>query len=104
MGNRSRYVVIGSATAGLAGVRALVRARRRARLRHAAVGFVDAVMPSVGDEVPSAAPTAIADEAHAPGHQHLTLTADMREERAPSRVRSRPFAKNRHGLRHPGKG
>ena len=104
MGSRSRYVAVGSAAAGIAGVRTLMRARRRARLRQASEGFVDAVMPSVGNEVPSAAPTAVADEAHAPGHQHLPLTGEVREEPTPSTARSRPFAKHRHGLRHPGSG
>lgn len=99
MGNRSRYVVVGSAAAGMAGLRALLRARRRARLRRAAGGFVDAVVPSVAGE---AGP--IGDEAHAPGHRHVPLTAEVREEPAPPTVRSRPFAKHRHGLRHPGKG
>jgi hypothetical protein len=61
-------------------------------------------MPSVGGDIPSAAPTANADEAHAPSHQHLPLIAEVREEPAPSTVRSRPFAKHRRGLRHPGKG
>lgn len=104
MGNRSRYVVISTAAAGIAGIRALVRARRRARLRRAAEGFVDAIMPSVADKAPSTAPTVIGDEAHAPGHRHLEMTAGVRDEPAPPPVRERPFAKHRHGLRHPGKG
>jgi hypothetical protein len=104
MGNRSRYVLISSAVAGFAGVRAAVRARRRARLGRAAEGFVDAIMPSVADKVPTAAPIVIDDEAHAPGHRHLEMTAGVRDEPAPPAVRERPFAKHRHGLRHPGKG
>jgi hypothetical protein len=60
-------------------------------------------MPSVGHDVASTAPTWTGDVAHAPGHQHLPLTGDVREERTPPTVRSRPFAKHRHGLRHPGR-
>jgi len=104
VGSRSRYVVVSSAAAGIAGVRALRRARRRARLRRAAEGFVDAVMPSVADEVPSTVPTPVRDEAHAPGHQHLPLTGDARDEPAPSTVRSRPLAHHRRRLRRPGMG
>ena len=103
MGNRSRYAAFGWAALGLAGGRALVRARRRARLGRAAQGFVDSVMPSVG-AVRSPAPATAGDEAHAPGHQHLAPTAEEIEEAAPAVVRFRPFAKHRHGLRHPGRG
>jgi hypothetical protein len=104
MGNRSRYVAVSSAAVGVVGVRAWRRARRRARLGRAAEGIVDAVMPSVEAEAPSTTPVPIADEAHAPGHQHMPMTAGVLEERAPPPVRERPFAKHRHGLRHPGKG
>lgn len=104
MGNRSRYVVVGSAAAGVAGVRALVRARRRARLRRAAEGIVDAIMPSVHDSPPPTTPIAIGDDAHAPGHQHIQITAEVRDEAPPPLVLERPFAKHRRGLRHPGKG
>ncbi len=103
MGNRSRYVVVGSAAAGLAGA-ALVRARRRARFGHAAEGFVDAIMPSVGEEASATTPVFAGDEAHAPGHRHLEIGAEAREEPAPPPVRERPFAKHRRGMRHPGKG
>jgi hypothetical protein len=103
MGNRSRYVVVGSAAAGVAGA-ALVRARRRARLRHAAEGIGEAIMPSVGEEAPATTPVAAGDESHAPGHRHLEIGPDVREEPAPPPVQERPFAKQRHGLRHPGKG
>ncbi len=104
MGNRSRYVAVSAAAVGVVGIRALRRARRRARLGVAAEGIVDAVMPSVEDEAPSTTPVPVADEAHAPGHQHMRMTADVVEETAPPPVRERPFAKHRHGLRHPGKG
>ena len=103
MGNRSRYVVVGSAAAGFAGA-ALVRARRRARLGHAAEGIVDAIMPTLGEEAPTTMPVVTGDEAHAPGHRHLEMGAEVREEPAPPPVRERPFAKQQHGLRHPGKG
>ena len=103
MGNRSRYVVVGSVAVGLGGA-ALVRARRRARLGRAAEGFVDAIMPSVGEEASAATPVVAGDEAHAPGHRHLELGAEVREEPAPPPFRERPFAKHQHGLRHPGKG
>lgn len=103
MGNRSRFVVVGSAAAGVAGVRALVRAGRRARLRRAAEGFVDVLMPSVGGEAPSTELPATGDEAHAPGHQHLPLPVEVDAKRTPSSGGSRPFAKHQRGLRHPGK-
>ena len=104
MGNRSRYVAVSAAAVGVVGVRALQRARRRARLGRAAEGIVDAIMPSVEAEAPSTTPVPVADEAHAPGHQHVWMTAGILEESAPPPVRERPFAKHRHGLRHPGKG
>jgi hypothetical protein len=104
MGNRSRYVAVSSAAVGVVGVRAWRRARRRARLGRAAEGIADAVMPSVEAETPSTTPVPVADDAHAPGHQHMRMTAGVLEEPAPPPVRERPFAKHRHGLRHPGKG
>jgi hypothetical protein len=104
MGNRSRYVAVTSAAVSVVGVRAVLRARRRARLRRAAEGIADAIMPSVADEAPSTTPVPVSDEAHAPGHQHLPMTGSVLEEPAPPPVRERPFAKHRHGLRHPGKG
>jgi len=104
MGNRSRFIALTSAAAGVAGVRALARTRRRARLRRAAEGIGETVMPSVAAELPSVSlPLAAGDEAHAPGHRHLSMEA-IDDEPAPPPVRSRPFAKQRHGLRHPGKG
>lgn len=45
-----------------------------------------------------------ADPAHAPGHRHRKLPAMVRRQAVPRRIRSRPFAKHQHGLRHPGKG
>ncbi len=106
MGNRSRYVIVGSAAAGVVGVRAMLRARRRARLGQAAEGVADAIMPSVADKAPSTTPVPDAGEAHAPSHQHLRTTVGVgaREESAPPPVGHRAFAKHRHGLRQPGKG
>jgi len=65
VGNRSRYVVAGSAAAVAA---AVARARRRARLRSAALGATEAVMPSMVDRWPDEARP---DDLHAPGHQHV---------------------------------
>lgn len=97
MGNRSKFVAVTAAAIGLAGL----RARRRARLEPAAEGIVDAIMPSVLDDLPpKAAP--IADDAHAPGHQHL---APIEDEPPPvPRLRERPWTKHYHGFRHPGRG
>jgi hypothetical protein len=104
MGNRSRFIALTSAAAGVAGMRSLARKRRRARLRRAAEGIAETVMPSVAAEMPSVAmPRPVGDDAHAPGHRHLSTDA-FDDEPAPPPVRSRPFAKQRHGLRHPGKG
>jgi len=101
MGNRSKFVAV-TAAAGALGLNAL-RARRRARLEHAAEGIVDAIMPSVADDAPSK-PAPTADEAHAPGHQHLHRTAATEEDPTAPRLRGRPWTKHAHGLRHPGRG
>lgn len=103
MGNRSRIAAIAGTAVGVAGVRAVRRARRRARLRGAAEGIADALMPSIAEDTPSAVPVPVGDEAHAPGHRHLPSTAGLRDQPAPDTIGSRPFAKHRHGLRHPGK-
>lgn len=100
MGNRSKFVAV-TAAAGALGLNAL-RARRRARLGHAAAGIVDAIMPSVAAEAPSI-PAPTADEAHAPGHQHLHRTAATEEDPTAPRLRGRPWTKHAHGLRHPGR-
>lgn len=99
MGNRSKFVAA-TATAGAVGL-AVLRARRHARLEHAAEGIVDAIMPSVADNIPPE-PEPIVDEAHAPGHRHLAPVED--EDSPVPRVRERPWTKQRHGLRHPGRG
>ena len=44
------------------------------------------------------------DPAHAPGHRHLRLPERIRRQAPPATVLQRPFAKHRHGLRHPGRG
>jgi hypothetical protein len=88
MGNRSKVVVAAAAGVGLQTVR---RAHRRARLRAAAEGIQQAILPthtgSGVDEAPAAG------EAHAPGHQHLGPDArhqvdtgtDRRADQAPAR-------------------
>ena len=68
MGSRSRYV------AGSVALGALVAARRRARLRRAAEGVREAILPSHVIDLPYE--ERIADEAHAPGHQHLEAPSD----------------------------
>jgi hypothetical protein len=103
MGNRSKFIAVTSAAAGVAGMRSLAKRRRRARLRRAAEGIGETLMPSVAEGMPSALPLPAGDEAHAPGHRHLS-TAAIDDEPTPPPVRQRPFAKHRRGLRHPGKG
>lgn len=103
MGKQSRLAAVLGATAGVVGVRAMRRSRRRARLRDAASEAVDRLTQGITDASLSTSLTPPSDEAHAPGHRHLLLTSDVREEHAPPPVRERPFAKHHHGLRHPGK-
>lgn len=93
MGNRSRFVAATAAAAGLT-----VAARRRARLRAAAAGVRDAILPS---HLPDATtePSVEDDEAHAPGHRHLP--PDDHDEPGPPRLRSRPWTKHAHGMTHP---
>lgn len=106
MGNRSKLAVAAAGSAFALGMAR--RKRRRARAMAAGRGFVEDVMPSVLDTGPAAGPAAAGevapDEAHAPGHRHLTLGGRIAHEAPPPRVRERPFAKHRHGLRHPGRG
>jgi hypothetical protein len=84
VGNRSRYVAVGSlVTAGL-----IARRRRRARLRAAAGGIVEAIEPSVEAETRRAYDLAWGEgEGHAGGHRHL--------DRPPSRWRRRGTAAHR---------
>lgn len=94
MGNRSKYLAV-SAAAGAA----VVAARRRARLHHAVEGIQDAILPThVVADLPSDRDPG-ADEAHAPGHQHLPARAT--DEPAPVRLRGRPWTKHAHGMTHP---
>lgn len=104
MAERRRYLAAGSVAAGVLGARALVRAGRRGGLRQALTGAVDAVMPSARRSwpVPATRPHD-EDEAHAPGHAHLQPPARAALFDGPP-ARARPFAKHRHGLRHPGRG
>ena len=104
MGTRSRFAAVAGTAIGIAGLRAVRRARRRARLHGAAGGTVDDIMSTVAEDLPPTPPQPGSDEAHAPGHRHLPMTADVRDEQPPPPVRERPFAKHRHGLRHPGRG
>ena len=103
MGNRSRFTTIAGAAIGVAGIGAVRRARRRARLGQAVEGIADTIMPSAEREVPAASAVPVRDEAHAPGHRHLAFPAEPPEPPAAT-VGERPFAKHRHGLRHPGRG
>lgn len=103
MGNRSRFLAVAVGSAAAIGT--LARARRRARVVSAGEGFVEDIMPSVLQEAPSTAPPVpTADEAHAPGHQHLHRRGTDTDGPVPRPMRVRPFAKHRHGLRQPGRG
>lgn len=93
MGNRSRYLAATAAVAGGA-----LAARRRARLRRAAEGIRDTILPTHVTDLPSDREPG-ADEAHAPGHQHLPIV-DV-DERGPERLRGRPWTKHAHGMGHP---
>lgn len=65
MGNRSRFVALGSAAAAAA----MAARRRRLRLRRAAEGIQEAILPShVLDLRDEPSPSV---EGHAAGHQHL---------------------------------
>lgn len=98
MENRSRFTALASTAVGVVGISALRRARRRASARAAA----NDTTASLAGAPPPSPP--VDDEAHAPGHRHLPLTAEVRDERPPKPVQERPFAKHRHGLRQPGRG
>jgi hypothetical protein len=104
MQNKTRFAALAGAAVGVAGLRAAQRAHRHARRRQTAGDIADVVTPLVEEETPPTSPLPAADKAHAPGHRHLPLTAEIRNQPAPPPVRERPFAKHRHGLRQPGKG
>jgi len=94
MGNRSKYLVV-TAAAGTA----LAAARRRSRLRRAAEGIQDAILPThVVDDLPSDRVVDL-EEGRAPGHRHVE-PAD-RDESEPERLRGRPWTKHAHGMTHP---
>ena len=102
--NRNQLAAVAGAAIGVAGIGAVRRARHRARGHGAAQGNADVTPPTVaGDRPPTAAPDG-GDQAHAPGHRHLPMTAHLRGGRPPRGGGARPFAKHRHGLRHPGRG
>ena len=88
MGNRSKFAAV-TAAAGALGLNAL-RARRHARLEHTVEGIVSAIKPSGAADAPSK-PAPTADEAHAPGHQHLHRAANTEEASTASRLRGRPW-------------
>ena len=100
MGNRSRYIAAAGIAVGAVGARRIVRRRR---LGQAATDFVDMLMPSVAENAPASTMPVQADEAHAPGHQHLLIDERTAVEAEPSGAQSRPFTKRFHGLRHPGR-
>jgi len=79
MGNRSRYLAVTTAAA----TAAAVTARRRARLRRAAEGMRDAILPTHVADLPTETKSA-GDEAHAPGHQHLGRPVGEPGELAPT--------------------
>lgn len=99
MANRRKLAAAAAGSVLAAG--AFARARRRARA--AGRGFVEDIMPSVLEEPPTPKMAGF-DDAHAPGHRHLPLEGWVSDAAEPAQVRSRPFAKHRHGLRHPGRG
>lgn len=71
----------------------------RANRRAAAQALHDAVSPpSVDDVTPVTGRTPVADEAHAPGHQHLAAAPSQRRPSTPRRARARA---DRTG--HPGR-
>lgn len=104
MGKRSRLAAVAGTAIGIAGLGVARRIWRWARRGGADEGATDALAPAVEGNRSPAPPRPPVDEAHAPGHRHLSLRADVRDERAPRPVRARPFAKHQRGLRHPGRG
>lgn len=91
MGNRSKYVAVTTVAAAAA-----VAGRRRARLRGAAAGIRESIMPTYPTEM-TTTPVPGSDDAHAPGHQHLPPAPD---DAAPVRLRSRPWTKHAHRIGH----
>lgn len=93
MGNRSRYVAVTAAAA----TAAVISARRRARLRQAADGVREAILPTHVVDLPTDTRPED-DEAHAPGHRHLGRS--RRSARARERARARRMARYAQGMRH----
>lgn len=102
--NRNQLAAVAGAAIGVAGIGALRRARCRARAHRAAQGTADVTLSTVAEDRPPTSPLGGGDRAHAPGHRHLAMTAHLRGGRPPRPVGARPFAKHRHGMRHPGRG
>ncbi len=101
MGRGTRVAIL---SFGALAFSAFLSARRRARLASGTRGFVEDIMPSVGEATPSAPQgEPVANEAHAPGHRRRGLP-EPEVPPAPRRLGWRPFAKHRRGLRHPGRG
>lgn len=94
MGNRSKYLAVTAAASS-----AMIAARRRARLRRAAAGIQDAILPThtIGG-LPSDRAIDF-DDAHASGHRHVG-PAD-RDEPNPEPTRRRPGTKHAHRMTHP---
>jgi len=95
MGNRSRYMMAGSAAAGVVGFRALAKAHG-ARGREPTEAGSGAVVPSQGHD--AGEPASPADVAHAPGHRHLKVPADVWREPQPPPVYAPPFPKRWYSL------
>jgi hypothetical protein len=93
MGNRSRYVAVTAAAA----TAAVVSARRSARLRQAADGVRQTILPSHVVDLPTAAAPP-GDESHAPGHRHLGGAPGAAPAR--ERARARRMAQYAKGMRH----
>jgi hypothetical protein len=102
MGNRSKLAGSAAIVAGSVALKTVRRRRRKARFEPAAYGIAEAIVPTVGDDQELRDP-AIADEAHAPGHRHLAPTRFEADQPEPERLKSRPWRKHFHGLRHPGR-
>jgi hypothetical protein len=92
VGNRSKFIAM-TAAAGAA----VVAVRRRARLRLAAEGIGETILPSVRTEGVAAGEAA--GEGHAPGHRHLP--ADDPDRASWGRLRRRPRALYGHKERYP---
>jgi hypothetical protein len=86
-------VVVGAAAAGAA----IVASRRRNRIRRAADGIREAILPTHVTELPTD-PQPSEDEAHAPGHRHLPA-ADRRD--VPRHLRAPRWTTHGRAMRRP---